>query len=603
LVFLTALAVIICRAAVAEPRIWIVDDDGPADFQKIQDAINAAGFEDSVFVKSGTYFEELVLNKSIALLGEGSQTTYIDATGSETAIRIDSSDVNITGFTISGAGETWGPPEGVGYPDSSILAIMVSRVRIEDNVLIGAAVAVCVVNSSFVRIGNNSVQGSVYGGIVSYALTNASVSRNLVDNCGLAGIRLVAGCENVNVTENTITNVGKGVALEAGSSENRIQGNSFSGNNASIVLDGAGSQNVFRSNVMINNLHNLVVSGYSLGSFLQSIDLSNIVDGKLIYYFTNVSDRIIDPVTCPNLGFLALVNSTNVTVKDFVISDNGDGMLMAYSSSCALTNITVSYNRGPLILGGITFYNSRGNTIFGNNFIRNNFACAFYLSESNLFHRNLFIDNDLQVILDFMTPFSNVSAGRFPRSNTWDYRGEGNYWSDYNGSDWDQDGIGDSMHLLGINNIDHYPLLLSRILPDTTPPEIFLESPTSGSVIGSSTVTVVWGGYDDVSGISHYEIRLDQGPWINVWREVTHDFVGLSDGSHITGIRAYDYRGNHRETTIEISVNAEALSTLASYIAVGIAVAALAVILGVTIYFLRSRYLPRIRKTPRRLVR
>ncbi|MGD8544675.1 MAG: hypothetical protein PVH12_00745 [Candidatus Bathyarchaeota archaeon] len=36
---------------------------------------------------------------------------------------------------------------------------------------------------------------------------------------------------------------------------------------------------------------------------------------------------------------------------------------------------------------------------------------------------------------------------------------EGNYWSDYNGSDIDGDGIGDSPYIINENNTDNYPLM------------------------------------------------------------------------------------------------------------------------------------------------
>jgi hypothetical protein len=46
-------------------------------------------------------------------------------------------------------------------------------------------------------------------------------------------------------------------------------------------------------------------------------------------------------------------------------------------------------------------------------------------------------------------------------NNTFDagYPSGGNYWSDYNGSDADHDGIGDTQHMVFENVVDHYPLM------------------------------------------------------------------------------------------------------------------------------------------------
>ena len=41
----------------AEPKTWIIDDDGPADFHTIQEAIKAASPGDIIFVKTGTFYE------------------------------------------------------------------------------------------------------------------------------------------------------------------------------------------------------------------------------------------------------------------------------------------------------------------------------------------------------------------------------------------------------------------------------------------------------------------------------------------------------------------------------------------------------------------
>ena len=54
-----------------------VDDDGDADYEKIQDAINASADGDTVMVRAGFYEERLLVHKSISLVGEGSENTTI----------------------------------------------------------------------------------------------------------------------------------------------------------------------------------------------------------------------------------------------------------------------------------------------------------------------------------------------------------------------------------------------------------------------------------------------------------------------------------------------------------------------------------------------
>jgi parallel beta-helix repeat protein len=88
-----------------------VDDDnisGPWDgslehpFQHIQDAIDDANSGDIVFVYSGTYFENVVVDKSINLIGEDKNTTIIDGSinKDKDVICVTASHVNIEKFTI-----------------------------------------------------------------------------------------------------------------------------------------------------------------------------------------------------------------------------------------------------------------------------------------------------------------------------------------------------------------------------------------------------------------------------------------------------------------------------------------------------------------------
>ena len=86
----------------AEPRTWIVDDDGPADFHTIQEAIDAASDGDTIFVYNGTY-EPIVVDKALSLEGENKSITIIVGTPSNPyfgTVSVLVSGVNVSGFAI-----------------------------------------------------------------------------------------------------------------------------------------------------------------------------------------------------------------------------------------------------------------------------------------------------------------------------------------------------------------------------------------------------------------------------------------------------------------------------------------------------------------------
>jgi hypothetical protein len=73
-------------------------------YTNIQDAIDNARYGDTVYVYPGTYFENLRVKKIINLTGEGYYNTKINGNGFGDVISVSEDWVNISGFTVVGAG-------------------------------------------------------------------------------------------------------------------------------------------------------------------------------------------------------------------------------------------------------------------------------------------------------------------------------------------------------------------------------------------------------------------------------------------------------------------------------------------------------------------
>ena len=69
-------------------------------YSKIQTAVNRANPGDIVYVYNGVYQENLVIDKSISLIGEDEQETIIDGNGLGDVINITTSQVNVSGVTL-----------------------------------------------------------------------------------------------------------------------------------------------------------------------------------------------------------------------------------------------------------------------------------------------------------------------------------------------------------------------------------------------------------------------------------------------------------------------------------------------------------------------
>ncbi|UCG70723.1 MAG: right-handed parallel beta-helix repeat-containing protein, partial [Thermoplasmata archaeon] len=83
--------------------IYTVDDDGPADFSTIQSAIDDLNTidDDTIFVKNGTYYENIIVNKKIIIEGENKNTTIIDGGMNGDVVKIESDGVILKGFTMT----------------------------------------------------------------------------------------------------------------------------------------------------------------------------------------------------------------------------------------------------------------------------------------------------------------------------------------------------------------------------------------------------------------------------------------------------------------------------------------------------------------------
>ena len=101
-----------------------------------------------------------------------------------------------------------------------------------------------------------------------------------------------------------------------------------------------------------------------------------------------------------------------------------------------------------------------------------------------------------------------------------------------------------TVEIKAVDKAGNYGVATLIFYVDLTPPTITITSPTNASYINSADVTVSWSGEDALSGIDHYEIRIDGGNWTNVGLNTSYTFTGLSNGQHIVDIKAIDKVGH-----------------------------------------------------------
>jgi len=236
-----------CKMSVkAVPKTWvIVDDDGEADFNAIQDAINNATSGDTIFVRMGIYYEHVIINKSISLVGEDSGSTIVDGNRTGNVISIlTANNVIIEGLMMQRSGTN---PDNYG-----IFVSHSSDNNISHNIITNNYNGI-----GFQSSGNNVVLGNIitsnYDGITLLASTNNVFSGNTISSNNYNGVSLTASINNV-VLGNIITSNYDGIALYAFSINNVFSGNTISYNNLGMYFTLYSGNNIIHFN-NFNNTH------------------------------------------------------------------------------------------------------------------------------------------------------------------------------------------------------------------------------------------------------------------------------------------------------------------------------------------------------------
>jgi parallel beta-helix repeat protein len=148
------------------------------------------------------------------------------------------------------------------------------------------------------------------------------------------------------------------------------------------------------------------------------------------------------------IGIYVSASSQNV-ISDNTIAGNQYGLYLTTASGACTENLvannSIRYHSEGIVLQGYPNLPVMQN-VFKNNVLSNNaVGISMYLSALNQIYHNNFVNNTEQ-------------AEAEQSLNAFDHLGEGNYWSDYNGTDQDNNGIGDVPYLVGGENVDNFPL-------------------------------------------------------------------------------------------------------------------------------------------------
>lgn len=267
-------------------------------------------------------------------------------------------------------------------------------------------------NVQFRRFTIKSGTGGAYGeGLEMYGSSGCIISNNIITLCvHVYGIGMfIMGSDNNTFSENLVTqNYGPGIWFYYDSNFNRIVNNTISHNQIGIFTDDRRGR-CFDNVIMGNDIQ----YNDGPGLFMVCSENAKIIGNRVMHCYAG-----IEFFKCSYHS----VYQCNATVLGNWIANCTYGILSRNAIGSNITGNTVTNCIYGISLGGA----SNNHTVYHNNFI-----------------------NNIQQVNG--TGVNTVWDGGYPSG--------GNYWSDYNGTDSDGDGIGDTPYIIDEYNQDNYPLM------------------------------------------------------------------------------------------------------------------------------------------------
>lgn len=222
----------------------------PNYYLTIQEAINHANEGDTVYVKEGIYYENVLVNKSISLAGESRDTTIIDGRGYGIVIQVIEDNVAINGFTIQNSGSSLVHDP---YCDAGIM-IASDRNNISGNSIRNNKIGIYIYDHDYNTILNNNITNNGLGiNVRGFYLTPAynNISGNNITN-NTYGIYFAYSSNN-NISGNNITaNQGDGMGFDH-CSNNTLSGNDITANRDEGIFLSSSSNNAVSGNNLEGN--------------------------------------------------------------------------------------------------------------------------------------------------------------------------------------------------------------------------------------------------------------------------------------------------------------------------------------------------------------
>ncbi len=157
----------------------VVDDSGGKDYERIQDALDNATEGDVILVENGIYTENIMVNSSVTIIGNGPSRSIIQGSGGGDVIQITADRVIVQGFNIAGNVEQ-GAFTGI--------KVEADNVTILENQIWDHHIGICLDNADHNVLSNNSIIHNEIGILLTNGSLWDTANYNTIQDNTMSGI-------------------------------------------------------------------------------------------------------------------------------------------------------------------------------------------------------------------------------------------------------------------------------------------------------------------------------------------------------------------------------------------------------------------------------
>ncbi|RLF34691.1 MAG: hypothetical protein DRN08_04240, partial [Thermoplasmata archaeon] len=323
-------------------RVYVDDDYTPNTpgwnwdhFSNIQKAINATAENGTIYVYNGSYHENIIINRSINIIGEDKNNTIINGNSYMLpTIKILAPTVNISGFTIQN------------NLYSEKIKIISNNNTIHNNIIIcnQNTPGIFLYYSSNNKIYKNDIISSydVTGeekGILLIESDNNSIENNHITN---TSIFISRSCNNT-ISNNTIQQ--HNIILNDRSHNNKLFRNIITSENTKGYIELKNSPN---NTIIHNNISkgiNIYFTSNTLPLWCSYIIKNNTdQEGNPICYYKNTNDFVVPS----EASQIILANCSNFMIQNLSINNMNDGIEIAFSHHGQIHKNRFTHNQNSI---------------------------------------------------------------------------------------------------------------------------------------------------------------------------------------------------------------------------------------------------------------